>query len=337
MALAVWMVVHSAAAQTTTTLDKESVLAMMQTKIQQISKIKTALETQWTQFNSSGSCFSDPPNQRVARSFSGCGSELPASAKPVCDRSLGDTKGCKCSGKKRVEKVLVKNPNPLAEPQSHASASSVACFAANEEMVKAYRAASGAQDYQNKLMYFGSVDGVMAYYPGVLWNRANDDTSGQLTCDPDYDPRKRSWFLYGSNGPKNVVLILDSSGSMKQSNRMTLLKAAAKQVVGMLTASDFMAIVDFDSDAKTYLNYKFMFRAKSGFRDKMMTFINQLEANGGTKYKGAFERAFEVADTSYRANYHSNCQTVFVFLTDGESDEDPTRFLPVDTPDPPKL
>ena len=36
----------------------------------------------------------------------------------------------------------------------------------------------------------------------------------------DYDPRKRPWYVSASSGPKDVVLILDTSGSMKDQGRM---------------------------------------------------------------------------------------------------------------------
>ena len=43
-----------------------------------------------------------------------------------------------------------------------------------------------------------------------------DTTYGANTCGKQYDPRLRSWFLAASNGPKNVIFILDSSGSMNE-------------------------------------------------------------------------------------------------------------------------
>jgi voltage-dependent calcium channel alpha-2/delta-3 len=67
---------------------------------------------------------------------------------------------------------------------------------------------SGQLDYENKLMYWGSVDGVMTTFPAIMWTRADG------TCGDKYDPRRRPWYLSGSNGPKNVIFILDSSGSM---------------------------------------------------------------------------------------------------------------------------
>lgn len=52
-------------------------------------------------------------------------------------------------------------------------------------------------------------------------------------------------------------------------------------------------------------------------RSKVKDFIDGMESNGGTNYYAAFQRAFAMADISYDTGYHSKCQTVFVFLTDG--------------------
>lgn len=35
-------------------------------------------------------------------------------------------------------------------------------------------------------------------------------------CDPTYDPRFRPWYVSAISGPKNVIIILDLSGSMGQ-------------------------------------------------------------------------------------------------------------------------
>ena len=47
-------------------------------------------------------------------------------------------------------------------------------------------------------MYFGSQNGIFRIYPA----RQSEE------CGV-YDPRVRPWFVAGSSGPKNVVLILD--------------------------------------------------------------------------------------------------------------------------------
>ena len=311
--------------------------AKLQEKQRQIFEIKRVLEQQWIAFDSAkprlngagnGTCFG-ADGLVPGKSLDGCGNSLPSSLSPICSAFLGDTKGCECNGKNVVQKTAVKALDPVLDPNSHLRAAVVACFAAGPPMDAAYRKSSGQADYENKLMYFGSVDGVIAYYPGVLWARSVD-SRGEKTCGADYDPRKRPWFLTGSNGPKNVIFILDSSGSMQKPvhhPRMQLLKTAAKSIMDGLTNSDFVAIVDFDKEAKTYQDNKFMGRAASGFRQEMNSFIDGLDADGGTAYVTAFERAFQVADNAYSTKYESNCQTVFVFLTDGESEQDPTAII----------
>ena len=69
-----------------------------------------------------------------------------------------------------------------------------------------------------------------------------------------------------------------------------------------------------------------MSRATPAFRSKMKEFVSGMKPAGNTDYNKAFGRAFLMADTSYTANYHSQCQTVFVFVTDGKRSDN--------TPDP---
>merc|ERR1719409_464551 len=306
-----------------------SIEDILKAKKVQISGIKVALETAFTAFTSRNasssltSCFSG------GKLVDGCGNQLPSSLNPTCSKILGNTAACECQGKKVVQKVAVKALDPAIDANGQRNAGVVGCFAAGASMEAAFQAASGESDYDNKLMYFGSVDGVMAYYPGVLWARSQD-YYGEKSCGADYDPRRRPWFLSGSTGPKNVIFILDSSGSMQKPmhySRMKLLKTAAKAMMDGLTQADFVAVVDFDSDAKTFQGNKFMARASSSFRNEMKGFIEGLEARGGTNYEEAFRKAFEIADTAYRSKYESGCQTVFVFLTDGSSPQDPTSMI----------
>ena len=309
------------------TFDTAATQQKLQAKKEQITQIKLALEGQYESFRTGRSldqCFSG------GKIVDGCGNELPASLNPKCSEFLGDTKGCECRGKKTVEKVAVKAIDSVLDLRAQRKAGAVGCFAAGAAMDEAYKKVSGETDHENKLMYFGSVDGVMAYYPGVLWSRS--EKNGATTCGQDYDPRKRPWFLSGSNGPKNVIFILDSSGSMQKpinAPRMDLLKTAAKALMDGLTQADFVSVVDFDADARTFKDNKFMARATRSFRGEMKSFIDGLKAEGSTNYEAAFKKAFEIVDTGYSSKYETGCQTVFVFLTDGKSaiGEDPTSMI----------
>ena len=151
---------------------------------------------------------------------------------PRCDSFLGLTAGCDCKGKNVVDAVAVKALDSAKDEKSQLRAANLACYAASPPVTKVYESVSGELNRDNKLMYMGSVDGAMAYYPSVLWARPKPNQ-----CDREYDPRLRAWFLSGSNGPKNVIFILDSSGSMNSMGRDAMLKSATSTLIDGLTSS----------------------------------------------------------------------------------------------------
>ena len=199
--------------------------------------------------------------------------------------------GCEYKGVSIVDHVVVKAMSSKFASNAKRNAGNLAAFAANSKMQTVYSAAASAQDYQNKWMYFGAADGSYALYPGRLWPRDKDTKE----CGTKYDPRLRPWYLSAATGPKNVIFILDSSGSMMNSGRMELLKSAAKKIVDTLTFADYFGIVDFDSEARTMKDLNFIAPAASGFRDEAKIFIDKLNSDKGTNYKAAFTRAWQMA------------------------------------------
>jgi Mg-chelatase subunit ChlD len=59
----------------------------------------------------------------------------------------------------------------------------------------------------------------------------------------------RPWYVAASSGPKDIIIILDISGSMQRYNRLVLAKIAAIKIVDSLTIGDYFAVVVFSSDA----------------------------------------------------------------------------------------
>jgi hypothetical protein len=76
-------------------------------------------------------------------------------------------------------------------------------------------------------MHFGSASGAFRIYPA----RQQED------CPGNFDPRLRPWYVAGSSGPKNVILLLDTSGSM-DGLRLEYMKEAAIRVIDTLTIGD---------------------------------------------------------------------------------------------------
>ena len=68
-------------------------------------------------------------------------------------------------------------------------------------------------------------------------------------CPTDYDPRFRSWYVSAASGPKDVVIVLDTSGSMTQQNRMNIMGTAALRLLNTFTDVDHVAMVQFNTRA----------------------------------------------------------------------------------------
>lgn len=64
-------------------------------------------------------------------------------------------------------------------------------------------------DKSLRWQYFGSSSGLMRLYPAREW-----DTNFAGFYN-DYDPRVRNWYIAATSGPKDVVIVIDCSLSMK--------------------------------------------------------------------------------------------------------------------------
>ena len=159
-------------------------------------------------------------------------------------------------------------------------------------------------------LHFGSKNGAFRIYPA-----RHRETCGE------YDPRLRPWYIAASSGPKNLVLVVDTSGSMK-GERLDLMKKAAKQVVNTMTVADRIAVVEFNSAATLYgQDNKFLFAATQDNIDLLSATIDGFRAEGGTNFLDAFTKTFQALDDTITAELHVSSTTAILFLTDGEMTE----------------
>ena len=132
-----------------------------------------------------------------------------------------------------------------------------------------------------------------------------------------------SRYAAPASGPKDVILILDTSGSMsiKTGNdvtRLDVMKNAAKAVLDTLYKYDYATVVDFNTEADSYSSTLLSVTDKN--RCELENCIDSLVASGSTNYASAFEKAFDVMSASMIAGDTSDCSTqIILFLTDGES------------------
>lgn len=160
--------------------------------------------------------------------------------------------------------------------------------------------------------YFGGQKtGNIEFFPGFHDDDASDNT--------EYDSRFRPWYSVAATGPKNLVLVIDTSGSMSEAGRIDKAKKSAMRILQTLTHTDFVIVVAFSDTVNRYPSDT-MVRATEENRAKVAKWINSLSAGGGTHFYEAMEAAFDALDASYKTFpiQLSGCHTAILFLTDGK-------------------
>uniref|UniRef100_A0A1A9VAT9 VWFA domain-containing protein n=1 Tax=Glossina austeni TaxID=7395 RepID=A0A1A9VAT9_GLOAU len=88
--------------------------------------------------------------------------------------------------------------------------------------------------------FFGSSTGFMRQFPASKWKTEPVDL---------YDCRLRSWFMEAATSPKDVIILLDGSGSMT-GQRLDIAKHVVNTLLDTLGTNDFVNIFTFGDEVK---------------------------------------------------------------------------------------
>lgn len=91
--------------------------------------------------------------------------------------------------------------------------------------------------------------------------------------------------------PLNLVLLVDTSGSMQGQNRLPLLKQSMRLMLGELRADDEVAIVTYAGSAGVTLE-----PTPAQDRAAILTALDQLHAGGGTAGAAGLQQAYQLAN-----------------------------------------
>jgi uncharacterized protein YegL len=132
-----------------------------------------------------------------------------------------------------------------------------------------------------------------------------------------YDPRFRPWYSSIATGPKDVVLVLDMSGSMHNS-RINIAYDAAISVLKTFGSNDYIGVVLFDHRVETFHPTLVPMTAKNFALIK--SYLDEhydSSENGGTDFQISIRKAFNLLRDSYQQGVSSTCNRAIMFLTDG--------------------
>ena len=206
------------------------------------------------------------------------------------------------------ENSVVRYPSNNPSRISNDEVATETCWTRNMEDRFTQELSGSLESTTLRWQYIGTPNGFYRIYPG----------SAQESCN-SYDPRVRPWYVAATSGPKNVILVIDISGSMNSFGRLSLAKDAAKTVVNTLTNFDYVGIVTFSGSARVVSigSSSLLVQATNENLVLLSNAIDSLSANGQTNFEDAFNTAFNLLENSRTTESFVNCHSAILFLTDG--------------------
>ncbi|CAB4059788.1 CACNA2D2 [Lepeophtheirus salmonis] len=127
--------------------------------------------------------------------------------------------------------------------------------------------------------------GFLRVYPAARWQSSIEH--------PDlFDVRRRPWYIHGSVTPKDMIILLDTSGSM-HGQSFDIMKLAAKMLINTLGEDDYFNVASFDRNV-SWVTPCLDTLVQANSRNKRLIFdgIDQLEARYIASYTDVMEVLF---------------------------------------------
>lgn len=164
--------------------------------------------------------------------------------------------------------------------------------------------------------YFGSDTGILRHYPGLQWQRHGNPKNADT-----YDCRKRSWYIETATCSKDIVILLDNSGSMT-GFRNHVAKFTIRSILDTFSNNDFFTIFNYSATVDDIIPC-FKDALVQATPENINVFndaIEKIKPEGYANLSLAYEKAFQLLKKYYverRCNETSTCNQAIMVVTDG--------------------
>uniref|UniRef100_A0A8B9I9J1 Calcium voltage-gated channel auxiliary subunit alpha2delta 4 n=1 Tax=Anser brachyrhynchus TaxID=132585 RepID=A0A8B9I9J1_9AVES len=175
--------------------------------------------------------------------------------------------------------------------------------------------------------YFGSSTGFFRLYPGIKWL---PDENGVIS----FDCRNRGWYIQAATSPKDIVIIVDVSGSMK-GLRMTIAKHTIITILDTLGENDFVNIIAYN-DYVHFIEPCFkgiLVQADRDNREHFKQLVDELQAKGVGTVNKALTESFKILREFRDAGQGGLCNQAIMLITDGAVEDYEAVFEKYNWPD----
>ncbi|KAL1247516.1 hypothetical protein QQF64_022892 [Cirrhinus molitorella] len=175
--------------------------------------------------------------------------------------------------------------------------------------------------------YFGSSAGFFRLYPGIKWT---PDANGVVS----FDCRNRNWYIQAATSPKDIVIVVDVSGSMK-GLKMTIAKHTINTILDTLGENDFVNVIAY-TDYVRYVEPCFkgtLVQADLDNREHFKLLVEELHVKGEAKVKKAMKESFRILADARANGQGSLCNQAIMLITDGAMEDFQSVFEEFNWPD----
>lgn len=161
--------------------------------------------------------------------------------------------------------------------------------------------------------FFGSATGFMRQFPAQKWNF----TSGFEF----FDCRLRQWYIEAVNSPKDIIILVDNSGSMK-GVRKEIAGHVVNNILDTLGPNDYVNIFTFSNvvNATVPCFNDSLVQATLGNIRAFRAGMQHYNTTGIANFTAAFSLAFEILE-EYRSDggnrSGANCNQAIMLVSDG--------------------
>ncbi|XP_017270318.1 voltage-dependent calcium channel subunit alpha-2/delta-1a isoform X2 [Kryptolebias marmoratus] len=157
---------------------------------------------------------------------------------------------------------------------------------------------------------FGSATGLARYYPASPWI----DTGGLPDKIDLYDVRRRPWYIQGAASPKDMLILVDASGSVSGLT-LRLIKTSVSKMLETLSDDDFVNVVSFNKSARPAACFQNLVQANVRNKRILKEAVQRIKAEGITNYTSGFELAFQQLNQTNVSRAY--CNKIIMLFTDG--------------------
>ncbi|XP_060932278.1 voltage-dependent calcium channel subunit alpha-2/delta-1 [Limanda limanda] len=157
---------------------------------------------------------------------------------------------------------------------------------------------------------FGSATGLARYFPASPWMDARK-TPSKIDL---YDVRRRPWYIQGAASPKDMLILVDASGSVSGLT-LKLIRTSVSEMLETLSDDDYVNVVYFNTRVKKTACFENLVQANVRNKKLLKDAVQNITAKGITNYTKGFEFAFE--QLSVQNVSRANCNKIIMLFTDG--------------------